>query len=424
MVMNIMRIIEPRHFKAIKPEKPKRHYFRYLFILLVLVSIGYVGYTRFNRPLPAPTVINGKALSAGPEVKFDLPDYGQAAVGIVGVGIVNSNNTDEPVPIASTAKVITALVVQDKQRLEIGQTGPDVEITKADRQIYDKYYMVNGAIVPVLPGSKLSQKALMQAMLIPSANNMADTLTNSVFGSQEEYVVYANKLLKDKGFTKTTVADSSGFSPDTKSTAAEMVRIGELAMLDPVISQIVGQSQAAIPNGGIVRNTNWLLGQQGVNGIKTGNTNEAGGCFMVSAVITHPDKTKSTVVAAILGAKTVSQAMTDIQPVVFNQAKAGFKDKTVVRAGQQLGVIQTAWGERAAITAEQDLSLFGWQEDVPSYKLELVNDKKISDLKPGQKLGQAQVTLGKNKGVVNVEQTGSIQPPDFWWKFRRIFQSQ
>lgn len=423
---SIMRIIEPKHFEALPRIKHKRHYRRYIVLLLIMgiiIGLGWVGYHRYNQPLPAYTITPGKELSTGPEVKFAWPTYGQSAVGIVGKGVIDSNNSDEPQPTASVAKIITALVVQDKEPLALNQDGDDIPITKADQQIYDKYYLVNGSIVPVLPGTTLTQKQLMQAMLIPSANNMAETLTNYTFGSQEEYVSYANNYLKENGFVKTTVADSSGFSPDTVSTAAELVRIGELAMNDPVIAQIVGQSQAVIPNGGTVTSTNWLLNKDGVNGIKTGNTNQAGGCYLVSAVVTHPDNTKSTVIAVIMGAKTVDQAITDIQPLVFVQAKSGFNDVAVLSEGQQLGVIATAWGEKAAITSASDLSLFGWQEDRPQYTLDVTDVTQVERTVDGQVIGSAKVTLGQSSDTVAVKQTGTINPPDFWWKFKRIFNS-
>lgn len=354
-------------------------------------------------------------------MKIAFPAYGQSAVGIVGKGVIDSSNSDKPQPTASVAKIITALVVMDKKPLAIGESGEDIAITKADQQIYDQYYVVGGSITPVLPGSTLTQKELMQGMLIASANNMAQTLTNWAFGSQEEYVSYANNYLKEKGFSKTTVADASGFSPKTLSTADELVRLGEMAMQDPVIAQIVGQRSAKISNAGTIQSTNFILGRSGINGIKTGNTVEAGGCYLVSADIVHHDGSKSTLIGAIMGAKTVAQAMTDVQPLLFMQLATGFKDKAVVSEGQQLGVITSAWGEKAAVTSASDLSLFGWQEDRPSYNVTIAELGSQAKSK-GDVIGSAEVKLGQSSGKVDVVQDGEIAPPDTWWKIKRIFE--
>ncbi len=419
-----MRIIEPKHFDSLPPVKKKRHYLRWFIVLLLiggLVSAGYVGYKRFNRPLPDLVVSKSVELSAGPDVKYQWPDYGQSAVAIVGKGVIDSNNSQKPQPTASLAKVITALVVLDKKPLVVGQEGPSIAITKLDQQIYDKYYVINGSIVPVLPGTTLTQKELLEGTLIASANNMAETLTNWAFGSQEEYIRYANQYLEENNFKNTTVADSSGFSPKTVSTAEEMVRLGEMAMLDPVFAEIVASPQAKISNAGVIRSTNFILGRNGINGIKTGNTNEAGGCFMISVDLVHPDDSRSTVIAVVMGAKTVAQAMEDVQPLVYNYTESGFNDVAVVSEGQQLGVISSEWGHKAAVTATNDLSLFGWQQDQPNYELQ-IDQSDESGFADGQQLGRAVVELGSASGSVAVEQNGQINPPDFWWKFKRIFQ--
>jgi serine-type D-Ala-D-Ala carboxypeptidase (penicillin-binding protein 5/6) len=77
--------------------------------------------------------------------------------------------------------------------------------------------------------------------------------------------------------------DASGLDPATTSTAADQVRLGISAMRVPALAAITGESTAALPVAGVVRNTNALLGQDGIVGLKTGSTQAAGGCLLVAA---------------------------------------------------------------------------------------------------------------------------------------------
>jgi D-alanyl-D-alanine carboxypeptidase (penicillin-binding protein 5/6) len=138
-------------------------------------------------------------------------------------------------------------------------------------------------------------------MLIASDNNMADMLVERVFGSKQAYVSYAQDMLKRMGLSKTIVADASGFSPQTVSTPSELVAIGIAALKNPVIAEIVAQQQADLPAVGIVQNTNELLGIDGVIGIKTGTTEEAGSCLLFAARVSTKDGKPVTLVGVIMG---------------------------------------------------------------------------------------------------------------------------
>src|SRR5258708_40122528 len=88
------------------------------------------------------------------------------------------------------------------------------------------------------------------------------------------------------GMGATHYADVSGFSPLSVSIPSDLIRLGQTAMLQPVLAQIVAQSQATLPVAGVVHNLDTLLGQEGGVGIKTGHTDQAGGCFVMAADLT------------------------------------------------------------------------------------------------------------------------------------------
>lgn len=251
------------------------------------------------------------------ETPLPWPTYGQSAYGINSDGVLaQSKEAMEPVPIASLAKVITALAVLDKKPLAPGEQGPMITITEEDEELFRDYIAKDGTVVPVKAGTQISQYQALQATLLPSANNVSDTLARWAFGSVDAYAAYANKLLKEQGISDTTIADASGYSPLTTSTAADMVKIGILYMQQPLLQEIAQQSQATIPFAGIVQNYNASINQNGIIGIKVGFTEEAGRTFLV-ADLSGEDKNEVAVVA-VLGADNMPTAMRDAERLLMS----------------------------------------------------------------------------------------------------------
>ncbi|MCA9329761.1 D-alanyl-D-alanine carboxypeptidase [Candidatus Saccharibacteria bacterium] len=414
-----MRVIEPRllHSKA-QRKKKRLNKFSIFFILLIIsaFSFGSYGYWRINLPLPDPSVTTAEPKYAAKTATFNWPEQSHAAVGAVGMGVLGQSSDDEtPLPTASVAKIITALTVLEHKPLDLGEAGAVITPTIEDEAIYDKYITVNGSVSGITTGVSFSQYQALQALLLPSSNNMSETLTNWAFGSQQEYLKAANEYVKSKGLMHTTVADSSGFLADTKSTPSDLVRLGELALTNPVIAQIIQQRSADIPGAGTVVNTNRLLGQSDINGIKTGNTDEAGGCFLVSSTHRYENGKAVTVVVAIMSAPTITDAMNQSKPLL-TQVKDGFGDVQVATAGQQFGHIDTAWSDKSAIIiAKNDLTMFGWRYATPQAIINLTNKQYDA----GSTIGEAVIKLGTEQSNVDLIQQGDLQSPTKLWLLLR-----
>lgn len=236
------------------------------------------------------------------DIQLDWPEIGQAAVGSVEDGLLaRSSDNEEARPIASMAKVITALAIMEKKPFEPGQEGKTYTITREDIATMQAYIDEDGTVQPLLIGMELTQYQTLQRILIASDNNMADIVVERVFGSQEAYVSYANAMVKRMGLSQTVVADASGFNPKTVSTSSEMIVIGIAALKNPVIAEIVAQQQAELAVVGTITNTNELLGDDGVIGIKTGTTEEAGSCLLFAARLSNKDGQQKTIVGVIMG---------------------------------------------------------------------------------------------------------------------------
>lgn len=255
--------------------------------------------------ISSPDVIKDKLSLTDP---LPWPSYGQAAYGASNAGVLaKSTNKPTPVPIASLAKVITALAILEKKPLRVGEQGPTITLTDQDIAFYEEHVAKDGSVVPIEVGEQITQYQAMQAMLLPSANNISDSLAVWAFGSKENYVQYANHMLAELGLSNTKVADPSGYSPKTVSTAPELVKLGILYMNNPVLREIAQQPEATIPFAGQIINYNAGINKDGIIGIKVGYTDEAGRTFLVADVRDG----KKISVAAVLGADNFPTAMHD-----------------------------------------------------------------------------------------------------------------
>jgi serine-type D-Ala-D-Ala carboxypeptidase (penicillin-binding protein 5/6) len=235
---------------------------------------------RARRWLALAALLATAAVTAGfavPEQRvYGPPGPGQTSYQVAGRGVVSSAG-QQPVPIASLAKVMTAyLVLRDPAELTLTVTAADVADTNR-RAAQDE------SVVEVAAGETLSEQQALTALLLPSANNVAAMLARAEDGSQAAFVARMNDVAHALGMRHTTYTDPSGYDPGTRSTAADQLVLAQHAMLLPRFAALVALRHADLPVAGTVRNTDTLLGHDGFVGIKTGSHDAAGGCFMFRA---------------------------------------------------------------------------------------------------------------------------------------------
>jgi D-alanyl-D-alanine carboxypeptidase (penicillin-binding protein 5/6) len=204
------------------------------------------------------------------------------------------------VPIASVAKVMTAYVVLRDHPLEAGQEGPRITLTEEDAVDTERRVRQGESIVPVVAGEQLTERQALQALLLPSANNIAAVLAAWDAGSVDQFVAQMNATARSLGMTRTRYTDPSGYDDATVSTAVDQVRIVDRAMRVRVFASIVATSSALLPFAGVVQNTNTLLGRNGFVGVKTGSDHAAGGCFAFRAIRRFHGKW-TTITGVVLG---------------------------------------------------------------------------------------------------------------------------
>lgn len=329
---------------------------------MLLVAALYVLWA-YTRPLPnlKPVVTGSTAVNTTENLNW--PGGTQAALSISGTKIFETHDEQVPLPTASTAKVITALVVLNVKPIDPGGNGPTITLGPSDVALYAKYKAVGGSVVPVASGEKINEYQMLQAMMLPSANNMADSLAIWAFGSLNAYQKAATAFLAQNNINHTTIGtDASGYSPNTLSTATDLTKIGNLAMQNSVLANIVSQSSTNnIPLAGTVKNVNVLLGKSGIVGVKTGNTDQAGGVF-ISASKINVNNQPTQIITSVIGASNLFEAMQNSLALI-QSAQANFSEVPVFESTAIVGHYIVPWANNQVMNAvtSDSLKVTDWQ---------------------------------------------------------------
>jgi D-alanyl-D-alanine carboxypeptidase (penicillin-binding protein 5/6) len=267
------------------------------------------------------------------------PGAEPAAIGIAGVGIIDGP-ADHPVPIASVTKLMTAYLILAHHPLSPGQQGPTILVSQGDYLAYLQYASQNASSVKVTPGEHVSEYQLLEALLVSSAANAADMLANWDAGDLGTFVAEMNATARSLGMTHTSYSDASGLSPLDSSTAYDQTLLAMQLMSNPVVRQIVRQ-KSVVDFPGVPRlpSYNPILGQDGVDGVKSGFTSEAGASLVFSSE-QQVGEVSYTVVGAVLGhkgpaaLKTVGQECLGLMRSFLGSVSAGLPG-----SGQKVGLV-------------------------------------------------------------------------------------
>jgi serine-type D-Ala-D-Ala carboxypeptidase (penicillin-binding protein 5/6) len=264
--------------------------------LLVVIAVIVSGLGHQSSASPSSTAAS--PIHAPPSTVW--PAYGQAAFAKTGESQVQAGPNQHAAAIASLAKVMTAYLVLRDHPLGPGQDGPAITLTDADVDDTHRRRAQQESVVPIAAGEQLTERQALEALLLPSANNVAAVLARWDAGSEDGFVERMNATARSLGMTHTHYTDPSGYDDATVSTAADQVLIVERAMTLPVFAGIVATPSATLPVAGTVHNTDTLLGRNGFVGVKTGSDDAAGGCFAFRA-IRWIDGRETTITGVVMG---------------------------------------------------------------------------------------------------------------------------
>lgn len=405
-------------YAAPAPQPVRRHTKRRKLIWLVLIMfVVYLAWSWLAVPTSAFSGAsqNGNGSTTPADPRLAWPTSGQAAIGTSEHGVLATYGAQTSVPIASVAKVMLALAVLTKKPIAKDSSGETITISQADVDSYKGWVAKDGSVVPVQAGEQLSEYQALQALLLPSANNMADTLASWAFGSIAAYDSYANDFVASRGLGGTHFADASGFDPATVSRASDLVKLGQLAMKNPTIAEIASQRTASLPVAGTIYNVNSLLGKNGVVGLKTGNTDQAGGCLLFVANHTVGTETV-TLIGAVLDVPNLSSALS-LSSTLLLSARSALADQVVTDKGATVATYRMPWGETVTAVADDSLHAVSWGGgDVATFNvLTKVHLPASNKQVIGKRVATSAAT--KDRTSVPIVLRGTVHGPSLLWRF-------
>jgi D-alanyl-D-alanine carboxypeptidase (penicillin-binding protein 5/6) len=231
-----------------------------------------------------------------------------------------------------------------------------------------------------------------------------------------------NGQARSLGLHATHYADASGVDPATASTAAGQFRLAVRALQMPVFRQIVALPQVRLPVAGLAYNVNSGLGHLGIDGIKTGSTDAAGGCLAFSARRTAGGR-PVPVIGAVLGVPASRAQPSELGGVIaaserlLRSVGGDLERVDVVRPGTVLGRVRTAWGASTAAVAATGVTATGWP-GMPA-RVTVTAVPLHPGIRPGQPIARATVTVGDSVTHIRLNASQPVPAPSLGWRLTR-----
>jgi D-alanyl-D-alanine carboxypeptidase (penicillin-binding protein 5/6) len=328
-----------------------------LLVLMLVVRLATEG----TPPVSIRRTLASEVRFPGAAPRLAWPRAGEAAVEVEGIGGIASSGSFAPVPIASVAKMMTAYLVLSEHPLAPGAEGFTITITRADVAEEELRAGLLQSVVRVRAGEQLSERQALQALLLPSANNIAALLAVHDAGTLAAFVARMNATARTLRMLSTRYTDPSGFSDETVSTAVDQLKLARVAMRVPAFAAIVAEPAAELPIVGSVANYDTLLGSEGYVGVKTGSDRAAGGCFAFAKHFLVAGR-RLTVIGVVLGQREgglIEAALLSAQRLGDSVA-ASLHIATVLPAGAGVLSAGDADGHRTTAITASALREIGW----------------------------------------------------------------
>jgi D-alanyl-D-alanine carboxypeptidase (penicillin-binding protein 5/6) len=253
---------------------------------------------------------------------------------------------DDPLPPASTAKLMTALVVL--QRADLDDV---VTISPAAAN-------TSGSRMGLTVGQALTVRELLYGLLLPSGNDAAVALAEHVAGSETDFVDLMNEQAAVLGLQATHFTGPHGMdAAGQTSSASDLMAVTKAALQYPFFEQVIATRSAEV-GGMALTNTNELLGRYpGVDGVKTGTSDAGGECLVASAT-----RQGHRLLAIVLGSR---DRYTDAM-ALFDFAKNGWGWSATALPDNGLAWETGTDGQsyRLRTTAASDIFLPAWQRSL------------------------------------------------------------
>jgi serine-type D-Ala-D-Ala carboxypeptidase (penicillin-binding protein 5/6) len=258
---------------------------------------------------------------------------------------------DEQRPIASTTKLMTALLTLEQAPFDAVYTAPDYQAGAAESKI------------DLQPGERMRVRDLFKALMLESANDAAATLAEGVSGSRSAFVAEMNERADELGLDDTSYANPIGLDdPLNYSSARDLSRLAGKLLRDRRFAEVVDSPSATLTSGArprTVGNRNSLIATvPAVDGVKTGRTSGAGYVLVGSATGSNGAR----VVSVVLGEPSEAERDSDTL-ALLRYGLAQYRRVPVLRKGRAVARADVAYRDETvplvparsfAVTARRD----------------------------------------------------------------------
>lgn len=333
--------------------------------------------------------------------------------------VLAGENIDKQLPMASTTKIMTALITLEQQNLY------------EDFVVDEKAIKVEGTSMGLRAGDKASLFALANGMLLSSGNDAANAAAVKIGGSIEKFAVLMNKRAKELSMNNTNFVTPSGLNDDNHySTAYDMALLARNAIQNPTFLSICRKTSARVTFGNppyrrMLSNHNRLLKEyEGCIGVKTGFTKKAGRCLVSAA-----ERDGVTLICVTLGAADDWNVHKKLFDYGFNNI-----EKTPIEAKIDQLSINVVGGVKkyASVKAHTKVTAPITQADVSKLTQKVYIDPFFyAPVKQGDVVGEIQHILNNSVVattilVANEDVSQKIKPVShkqfFWDKIKHLFR--
>lgn len=239
--------------------------------------------------------------------------------------IIAQHNADERLSPASLTKLMTASLVfsaLDHQRLKLDQ-----QVTVSERA-----WRTGGSRTFIRVNTPVTIGELLQGMIVQSGNDATIQLAEAVSGNVEVFVDQMNKEAKSFGMMNTHFADPTGLpSPETYTTVRDLSILAQHIIKDHPTYYHYFSQQEFTYNNIRQRNRNGLLSRNiGVDGLKTGHTDDAGYCLISTAL-----RDNRRILAIVMGTKSMKERE-QVSQQLLDWSYQNFTDQVIAPVGQPL----------------------------------------------------------------------------------------
>lgn len=301
--------------------------------------------------------------------------------------ILLSHNAESPLPMASTTKVMTALLA-----IEGGNLDAPVTCSRSA-------FGVPGTSIYLAEGETLTLREMLYGLMLASGNDAATAIAEHIGGTVEEFCRMMTARAAELGCRSTVFLTPHGLPCEGHyTTAHDLALIAREAMRYPVFREIVGTSRATIPWEGrnydrVLNNKNKLLTTyEGATGIKTGYTKKAGRCLVFGA-----ERNGMEIIGAVLNCPDWFNEAARLMDLAFERYEA----VTMLTAGDLTATLPVSYSDGHTVDAvlSADLTGIAAKGTLPQVEIDLP-DTLQAPVYAGQIIGTARLTAG---GIIITE---------------------